>query len=93
MKAFIKHPRQKWMAVEIENTLEALQTAVGGYIECVTLAEDMCLVVDEEGLLKGKEYNINFCGLPIVGTALLVGVDGENFCDVPDDIKDYLGGI
>ena len=93
MRAFIKHPHTEWSVTEIDNTLEALQNAVGGYIEVVTLATDMCLIVDEEGLLKGKEYNITLCGMPIVGTALLVGVDGENFCDIPDCIKNYLGGI
>lgn len=93
MKAFKKAVGEPWTEIDIDNTLEALQKAVGGYIECVTLAEDMCLVVDEEGLLKGKEYNINFCGMPLVGTVLLVGVDGDDFCDVPNNIKDFLGGI
>lgn len=39
-------------------TLEKLQELVGGYIEIV-LSIDMKkqIVVDEEGLLKGKEFN------------------------------------
>ena len=37
---------------QIENTLEALQQEVGGYIETLTLAADCCMIVDEEGRLK-----------------------------------------
>ena len=93
MKAFKKAVGEPWTEIDIDNTLEALQKAVGGYIECVSLATDICLIVDEEGLLKGKEYNVTFCGMPLVGTVLLVGVDGDDFCDVPNNIKDFLGGI
>lgn len=93
MKAFKKAVGEPWTEIDIDNTLEALQKAVGGYIECVSLATDMCLIVDEEGLLKGKEYNVDFCGMPLVGTVLLVGVDGDDFCDVPNNIKVFLGGI
>lgn len=39
--------------VEIENTLEALQEAVFGYIECVTIASGRAvMIVNEEGLLR-----------------------------------------
>ena len=46
--------------VEIENSLEALQEQVGGYIETLTFARDAALIVDEEGKLKGKPYNFTF---------------------------------
>lgn len=36
----------------IENTLEALQHEVGGYIETLTLTSDLVLIMDEEGCLK-----------------------------------------
>lgn len=36
MKAIIKKPNCKAEAIEIENTLEALQQAVGGHIETLT---------------------------------------------------------
>lgn len=36
----------------IENTLEALQHEVGGYIETLTLTSDLVLIIDEEGCLK-----------------------------------------
>lgn len=39
-------------------TLEELKEAVGGYIEyCETIYPVHTMVIDEEGKLKGKEYN------------------------------------
>lgn len=71
---------------QIENTLEALQHEVGGYIETITLAADCCMIVDEEGRLKDKPLNeqASRLGLAIVGDALLVGVAGDEFTDVPE---------
>lgn len=70
----------------IENTLEALQHEVGGYIETITLAADCCMIVDEEGRLKDKPLNeqASRLGWLIVGDALFVGVAGEEFADVPE---------
>lgn len=75
--------------IEIENELEALQEAVDGYIETVTLIPDKVeMIVNEEGLIKGMKQNFVasvIAGTCIVGNALIVGVDGENFSDVPDE--------
>ena len=73
--------------IEIENTLEALQKIVGGYIETVTLTQEKAvMIVNEEGMLLG--YGINpvatlIAGHKIVGPALIVGVDGEDFTNIP----------
>ena len=40
------------------SSLEKLQEAVGGYIEIVTLDREMCLIVNEEGLLMGLDQNV-----------------------------------
>lgn len=82
MKAIKKEPGEQPRMVSIQNTLEALQEAVGGRIETVRLFEDACLVCDEEWRLKGKPHN-NILGAEFGGTVLLVGVSGEEFCDVP----------
>lgn len=37
-----------------ENSLEAFQKAVGGYIEVVTVASDLVLICNEEGRLPGR---------------------------------------
>lgn len=60
MKAIIKEPGKKPRITEIENNLTALQEAVGGYIETVTLAKDCCIICNEEGRLQGLPYNLTF---------------------------------
>ena len=74
-------------STSIETELHDMQRAVGGYIESVTIAKDAALLVDEEGLLKALNQNALaslVARRQIVGTALLVGVDGERFCDPPE---------
>ena len=51
-------PGEKPKHIEIENDLEALQRAVGGYIEAVYPYEDpVALIVNEEGKLNGLPLN------------------------------------
>ena len=75
----------------IENTLEAFQSAVDGYIETLTLVPDRAvMIVNEEGLLRGLSPNpiaSAVANTQIVGTAIIVGVDGEEFTDVPEDVE------
>ena len=75
---------------ETANTLEALQAEVDGYIEAVTLIPDKAvMIVNEEGLLRGMTPNpiaSAAANTQIVGTAIIVGVDGEEFTDVPEDV-------
>ncbi len=68
--------------IEIDNTLEALQAAVGGYIETVRLAPDLIGIVNEEGRILGLARNTHFSG--IVGDMLVVGEDGEEFRSLSD---------
>lgn len=79
-----KIPRSTW----IENSLNNLQSYVGGYIETVMLATDCVVICDEEGRLKGKEYNCNIAGVDFVGDIIICGVDGEEFADLPIEYKD-----
>ena len=76
MRVLIKEPGKPWKTAEVENTLYALQKAVGGYIETISVVardsdEKAVMVMDEEGRLKGKEFNIVVCGVDIVGTVLI----------------------
>lgn len=84
MKVIIKEPGKKPRITEIENSLSTLQQAVGGYIETVTLAEDFCIICNEEGRLQGLPYNLTFCGVSFVGTILFVGVAGDEFVDLSE---------
>ena len=80
--------------IDVENDLHALQKAVGGYIETVPLSEDSVMIVDEEGMLKQYQHNdlaSYISGVHIYGTALIVGVDGEEFTDCPEQFFVWLG--
>lgn len=91
MKALRKRPGEAWEEVEIENTLEALQAEVGGYIETVAILSDLVLVVNEEGRINGMRFNMELCGMHLFGTILAVGYKGDNLCDVPEThLKDIL---
>jgi len=82
---------------DIPNTLEALQAAVDGYIETLQLVPNQAvMIVNEEGLLKDLEVNTfasAIAGTMIVGTALIVGVDGDEFTDIPEDIVKCINAL
>lgn len=72
------------------------QHHVSGWIEIIRLppwfrnGDKVRLIVDEEGVLKGKTYNPRastfYAGPQIVGNALLVGYTQYNeFIDIPDE--------
>lgn len=90
MKALLINDRSV-EKIEIENTLEALQKAVDGYIETVTLISGYAvMIVNEEGMLRGMPSNLTASAIAarkIVGTALVVGVDGDEFTDIPKDVE------
>ena len=78
-------------AIDIENKLEAFQEAVDGYIETVTLVPDeVVMIVNEEGRILDMAANhaaSTIAGGLIVGPAIVVGVDGEEFTDIPEDVE------
>ncbi len=85
------------ITADIENTLEALQTAVDGYIETVTLVPGKAvMIVNEEGLLRGMTPNpiaSAVANTQIVGPAVVIGVDGEDFTDIPEDVEHCIRAL
>ena len=67
----------------IRNNLETIQKLTGGYVEVVELAENLCCICNEEGLLYGLPYNCEICGYHFVGDIIIAGVDGEEFANCP----------
>jgi hypothetical protein len=65
-----------------DNTLEAFQAAVGGYIETVTLAANLVLICNEEGRIRGLPYNCSVDSCPFFGTVLVVGVKRDEFASL-----------
>ena len=93
MRCLIVYPGLNPVISDIPNTLEGLQAAVGGYIEVVPLADNAAMIVNEEGKLLNMRRNRWIFGKDgklrdiIRGVILIVGVDGDYFCDlsIPQD--------
>jgi len=92
IKALVKEPGQSWRLREIDNTLEAFQQIVGGYIEQITLDDNVILIVNEEGKLRGLAPNFMIPGDMVVGTAIMTYSKSDEFEDIPniDDIEAAL---
>jgi len=88
-------PAEDAYITEIDNTLEAEQEIVGGYIECISPFSDMDvdLVCNEEGKLLGLMPNRYLTTKDtkerfdlIAGTCFLVSFDDEgNFASLTDE--------
>ena len=87
IKAIVKRPDEAvGHMTNISNTLKNLQRIVEGPIETVKIADDCVLIVNEEGKLRGLEANFALGYDVIVGEVAVVGVDGDEFSDVPIDL-------
>ena len=60
----------------------------------MTIATDMVIICNEEGLIKHLPPNCGILGCYFFGTIAAVGVDGEEFTDVPkpDEVAERLFG-
>ena len=93
MKVIYKVPGCAPEPRDISNTLEELQSAVGGYIETFSFATDAVVICNEDGRLQGLPHNCTFLGVDFVGPILIVGRDGEEFADLtPDAMRMLLEG-
>lgn len=92
IRAIVKRPDEKYGHVtNISCTLKNLQRIVGGPIECVPCGVNAVIICNEEGKLRGLPRNFIMGELPfidrIVGEIAVVGVDGEDFCDLDMDFS------
>lgn len=97
MKALKIEPGKAPERIDIDNTLEALQNAVGGYIEVIYPDErrPVGLICNEEGKCCGLELNraLYQNGKPydiIAGTFLVVGLSAEDFTDLREEDAAYF---
>ena len=77
-------PDEEPEVIEIESELRALQAEVGGHIETFPLGQGVTAIVNEEGRLDELRPNCMFRAELLVGPVLLVGVEGDHFCSIPD---------
>lgn len=91
MKVIIKRIDQKPEVTEIENTLEAMQNVVGGYIETIHVRSGCMMLCNEEGRLQNLPYNFTLGTNHIVGDVLFTRQNGTDFTDLDDrDIEMIL---
>ena len=78
-----KEPGKEPVLTAVENTLSALQEAVDGYIETVTMADDFVVICNEEGCIQSLPYNCTLLGdIDLYGTILIAGMKDDEFTDV-----------
>lgn len=80
IKCLLVKPYELPKEIEIDNTLEAKQKLVGGYIEQAFLPKDdsVVLICNEEGKINGMKPNRDIGHDIIFGPFLIVGNDFEN---------------
>ena len=97
IKVVLLEPGKLARTVEIENSLESLQSVVGGYIEPgYYFDEPVCLICNDEGKINGMPLNRGVRDKDgkiidiIAGTAFICDCSGENFGSLNEDqIKLY----
>ena len=91
LRVVMVEPGKPAYETEIENTLEAEQKAVGGYIEVVPLGNDKLLICNEEGKLSGMQGNRRIGKDIIAGPFFIVGNNGDEFRSLTDkEVKESL---
>lgn len=83
-------PHRQPEVITINNTLEALQGLVEGYLEAVSLSPTACIIVNEEGKLLGLTPNRKLNHDILVGNIIIVGTEGPEIVSLtPTQIKEY----
>lgn len=89
IKGLLVKPYELPEEIEIENTLEAKQHLVGGYIECVYPENDdsVVFICNEEGKINGMSHNRDIGYDVIFGPFIILGDDYDNgdFKSLTDD--------
>ena len=93
IKVVIKKPEDLYGHMTyIENNLETMQKIVEGYIE-TTGIDNLVIICNEEGKIKGLKDNILLGNDHLVGTIIICGAKGDEFSDIPitaDQWKDMM---
>lgn len=80
LKGLLVKPYELPEEIELEDSLEAKQKLVGGYIECVNFHKDnnVIFICNEEGKINGMPLNRDIGHDIIAGPFLILGDDYEN---------------
>ena len=86
IKGMIVYPGKAPKWITLDNTLEALQYEVGGYLEPIPcISTNIKALCDGDGKYKKLDPNFMIADVPIVGTVLFLGLNalGDDFGDLP----------
>ena len=93
MKVLMIEPGKVPYETEIENSLRAMQEAVGGRIQTVEFSDDPAvLICNQEGKMKGMPLNRPLHDSRgevydiIAGRFFIAGAGEDDFCDLPDHL-------
>lgn len=93
IRILYKKPYENFCEMYINDELEEYQSLVEGYIETVSLTQNLVIVCNEEGRLKGMDPNCEINGIDFVGPIFLIGANDEgDFIDCPFGIDDIYFG-
>lgn len=95
ISVLIVEPLQRARISEIENTLEAQQKIVGGFIEAIYPYDDkVAIVCNDEGKINGMQLNRairddrgKICEI-IAGTFIVCGLTDDSFGGLPPELAD-----
>ena len=98
IRVVLLEPEKEARVVEINPSLQSMQSVVGGLIEAVyPFEEQVCIVCNEEGKLQGLPLNRALRDADghiydiIAGTAFLCDCSGEDFGSLTDaQVAKYL---
>jgi hypothetical protein len=91
---FVKRPgRAPELEPMFENSLEAFQKAVGGYIETYTLTPELVVICNEEGKLQGLPYNVTIGREHFVGPIVVAGVKEDEFASLRASAVPFVRGL
>lgn len=92
MEVLYKKPGEAPVVLQIHSSLSELQELVGGYIEIVKLGEDIAIICNEEGKLKGLEANFYVEAIDdiIVGPAVFCRIEGEELASIGSNDSKWI---
>ena len=93
MKIVVKKAGQQPEIKEIENELHTMQEIVGGYIQCISLPENIFCVCNEEGKLMNLPPNFVYNTDVIVGDVFFCAASEEDFESLSDEQVEFIMNI
>ena len=96
IRVIVKEPNQPPKVQYLNNTLQAFQEVVGGYIQHVPLLvpgtlERVAVICNEDGRILGLPFTCMVNDISYVGTIIFVSVghDGE-YVSISNDLKNRI---